>query len=400
MIQGIFASNQGIVGDRVGDFSSAILKYQPTGTALLLALTSGMNKAGAGDTVFTWFEDSHQAGRAATASGGTTTTVVVDDGSFYIPGTVLLVEETGEHMLCTAVAGNSLTVIRGLAGTTITSITNAMHTQQIGNAQEEASGMPTSVTQQGAPRMNYVQIFRNSWAISGTAKAIQFRTGNKLARNKKDCATYHAEDMERAFMWGRKHIGTLNGKQFRMTDGVKTQIEQYGGVVQSVASAAPGGSAIAGQFSRVDFEEFIRQVFATNIKGQPNERIALGGDNALAVLNQMTMLDGTYNISQGETKVGIAVTTISTPFGSLKLMTHPLMNENPMWRKELYVMHPGAIRKRVLRETNEEGYDENGKRRQAVDADEGVITTEAGVEVGGAKVMGILKNITKAVKSS
>ena len=394
MIQGIFASNQAIVGDRVGDFSSAILRYQPTGTALLLALTSGMTKAAAGDTVFTWFEDSHQAGRAAIASGGTATQIVVDDGSFYIPGTVLMVEETGEYLLVTAVAGNTLTVIRGLAGTNVTAVNNTMHVQQVGNAHEEASGMPTAVTQQGAPRLNYVQIFRNSWAISGTAKAVTYRTGSKLAKNKKECASFHAEDMERAFLWGRKHIGTLNGKQFRMTDGVKAQIENYGGIVESAATRGTPGD-----YSRADFEDFIRRVFATNIKGMPNERIALGGDQVLAVLNQMTMLDGTYNISAGETKLGIMVTTIQTPFGTLKLMTHPLMNENPTWQRELYVMHPGAIRKRTLRETNEEGYDENGKRIQGKDADEGVITTEAGIEVGGAKVMGILKNVNRAVPS-
>lgn len=395
MIQGIFASNQAIVGDRVGDFSSTILRYQPTGTSLLLALTSGMTKANAGDTVFTWFEDSHQSGRAAIADGGTTTQITVDDGSFYIPGTVLMIEETGEHALVTAVAGNVLTVIRGLAGTAIVAVNNTMHVQQIGNAHEEASGMPTAVTQQGAPRMNYVQIFRNSWAISGTAKAVAYRTGSKLAKNKAEAASFHAEDIERAILWGRKHIGTLNGKQFRMTDGVKAQIENYGGVVES---AATGG--VPGNYSRSDFEDFIRRVFASNVKGMPNERIALGGDQVLAVLNQMTMLDGTYTISQGETKVGIAVTTIQTPFGSLKLMTHPLMNENPMWQKELYVMHPGSIRKRVLRETNSEGYDENGKRIQGKDADEGVITSELGVEVGGAKIMGVLKNVSKAVKST
>lgn len=394
MIQGIFASNQGIVGDRVGDFSSAILRYQPTGTALLLALTSGMNKAAAADTVFTWFEDSHQTGRADVVSGGTATAIQVADGSFYIPGTVLMAEETGEYMLVTAVAGNALTVIRGLGGTTVTALNNTMHVQQVGNAHEEASGMPVAVTQQGAPRMNYVQIFRNSWAISGTAKAVSFRTGSKLAKNKKECASFHAEDMERAFVWGRSHIGTLNGKQFRMTDGIVAQIEKYGGIVES---AATGGTA--GDYSRADFEDFIRRVFATNVKGMPNERIAMGGDQVLAVLNQMTMLDGTYNISQGETKVGIAVTTIQTPFGTLKLMTHPLMNENPVWQRELYVLHPGAVRKRMLRETNEEGYDENGKRIQGKDADEGVITTEGGIELGGAKIMGILRNVRRAVKS-
>lgn len=398
MIQGIFASNNGIVGDRVGDFSSTILRMQPTGTSLLLALSSGMNKAGAGDTVFTWFEDSHQSGRTNIVSGdgaGLGPNLTVGDGSYYVPGSVAMIEETGEHVLVITVANNVLTVTRGLAGTAIVAVTNAMNLQQIGNAHEEASGMPVARTQQGAPRLNYTQIFRNSWAISGTAKAVQYRTGSKLARNKRDCASFHAEDMERAFMWGRKHIGVLNGKQFRTTDGVVTQIENYGGTVESAATGA-----VPGEFSRIDFEEFIRAVFSINVKGQPNERIALGGDQVLAVLNQMTMLDGTYNISAGESKVGIAVTTIQTPFGTLRLMTHPLMNENPMWSKELYVMHPGAIRKRVLRETNDEGYDANGKRIQGKDADEGVITTEAGIEVGAARTMGILRNVNKAVASA
>lgn len=392
MIQGIFASHQAIVGDRVGDFSSAILQYNPTGTALFLALTSGMPKAGAGDTVFTWFEDSHQPGRSAVTSGGTTTTVGVEDASYYVPGAVLLAEETGEHMLVTGSNGNDLTVIRGLGGTTITSLTSSHHVQQIGNAHEEGSERPTAKTQQGAPRLNYVQIFRNAWAITGTAKAVQYRTGNKLARNKKDAAMFHAEDMERAFLWGRKHIGTLNNKQFRMTDGLVSQIENYGGVVETAASGAT-----AGALSLEDFESFVRDVFSLNIKGQPNERVTLCGDQVLAVLQKLTRLNSDYSITQGETKLGIAVTSIQTVFGTLKFMTHPLMNESPHFQKELYVMHPGAIRKRTLRETNEEGYDKNGNRFNGQDADEGIITTETGLEVGGAKTMGIYRNITTAV---
>src|SRR3546814_4051596 len=99
------------------------------------------------------------------------TTVVVVACSFYTPNTLLQVEETGELMLFTSTAGNSLTVFRGLAGTSIVLITSAQNVQKLGNAFEEASDMPTAVTQQGHPRMNYTQIFRNGWAISGTAKA-------------------------------------------------------------------------------------------------------------------------------------------------------------------------------------------------------------------------------------
>lgn len=394
MIQGIFASNQGIVGDRVGDFASAILQINPTGTALMLALSSGMGKTGANDTIFHWFEDSHQTGRQNIASGGTTTTITVADATAYVPNQVCLVEETGEIVFVTAINGNALTVTRGMGGTSIVSVTSAMHLQSIGNAHPEAAGMPTAVTQNGVPRMNYTQIFRNAWAVSGTAKAVQFRTGNRVAKNKRDCALYHAEDMERAMIFGRKVVTQISGKPFRMTDGIQSQISQYGGMVKTVAVGAN-----TGQYSRLLLEEDIRQIFSKNVKGQPNERIAIGGDKWVAGLNQMAMLDGVYELSAGETVLGIKITKIQTPFGTLNLMTHPLFNENPTWQKDLMILHPGGIKRRMLRETHEEGYDADGKRIQGVDADQGVITTEMGVEVGAASTMAILRGFTKAVKS-
>jgi hypothetical protein len=398
MIQGIFMSNQGIVGDRVGDFSSAILQIAPTGTALMLALSSGMGKSSAQDTIFTWFEDAHQAGRTgvvSATSGGLGTSVVVEDGTMYVPGQVLLVEETGEVIYVTQTSGATLTVIRGIGGSSVVAITNAHHVQNIGNAHEEASNRPVAVTQQGVARSNLTQIFRNAWAVSGTTKAVKYRTGGKLAKNKADCALYHAEEIEKSFIWGRKHLSSLNGKPFRMSDGIVSQLQQYGGIVE----AAESGNN-AGDLSWIDFEDFIRRVFSTNVKGQPNERIAIGGDIVVAVLNQMARLDGTYNIAVNEEVLGIKITRLVTAFGSIKLMTHPLFNENPTWQKDLMVLHPGAIRKRVLRETEDEGYDANGRRFDGQDADEGIMTTELGFEVGAASTMGMLTNVTKAVASS
>lgn len=394
MIQGIFASNQGIVGDRVGDFASAILRIDPTGTALVLALSSGMGKSGAGDTIFHWFEDAHQTGRVAIVSGGTTTTIACADGTAYVPQDILMVESTGEIVLVTAVNGNDLTVTRGMGGTAIVSVTNVMFLQNIGNAHPEGAAMPTAVTQNGAPRMNYTQIFRNSWAVTGTAKAINFRTGNRVAKNKRDCALYHAEAMEKSMIFGRKHVTQIGGKPFRMTDGIYAQIEASGGLVKTVTDGTTPGN-----YSSILFDEDIRKIFSKNVKGQPNERIAIGGDKWISGINQMAKLDGTYNISQGETKWGIKITEVVTPFGTLKLASHPLFNENPTWQKNLMVLHPGGIKRRMLRETFEEGYDTNGNRIDGVDADQGVMTTEFGVEVGGASTMGLLNGFNKAVKS-
>lgn len=402
MIQGIYASNQGIIGDRVGDFASAMLQVNPTGTSLLLALTSGMNKESASDTIFNWFEDIHQSMRSQVTTGGNTsaTTIVVADGSLYVPQQVLLVEQTGEVLLVTATSGNSLTVIRGIGGTTAATITTSHFLQSIGNAQTESSDMPTPVTQQGIVRSNYTQIFRNAWGVSGTAKAVTYRTGSKVAKNKRDCATYHAEDIERAFIWGVKDVRVLSSKPFRMTDGLLSQISQYGGIVTTANSAAPGGSATAGQLSFSDFEDFMRQIFAKNVKSQPNERLCFGGDIALSQFNKMARLDGTYELYKEEEVLGIKIQTVVSQFGRLKIMTHPLMNENPTWQKELYVFHPGGLKKKVLREPEEEGYDAAGRRIAGKDADQGVITSEQAVACGAAQTMGIYRNISKGVASS
>lgn len=392
-IKGIFASHQGIVGERSGDFASAILRMYPEGNAPLFGVSAGIPTAGAADTTFHWYEDAHISGRMNCVSGALTTTVVVGDGSFYVPNQILLVEQTGEYLFVTAVAGNSLTVIRGMGGTTVVSITNAMFVQLIGNAHEEASTKPVAVAQQGVPRSNLTQIFRNAWAVSGTTKAVKYNTGDKLAKSRSECAQFHSEDMERSFIWGRKHLGTLNSKQFRMTDGIVAQIEQYGGNVETANSGA------AGWLTLKDLTSWVREVFSINVKGQPNERITFNGDIVLEVLNHMTLADSSYEIKVEETAVGIKVSKLVTAFGTLKMMTHPFMNESPVWNKEMYVLHPGGLRKRMLRPTFEDAYDKSGTRANGVDADEGLFTTEGGMEVGAARTMGIYRNITTAKAS-
>lgn len=386
-VPGIFASDQGIVGGRTGDFASAILKLHPTGSAPLLALSSGMSRQRANDTVVTWFEESKISGRTAVVSGSTTTTVVVADGSSYIPGVILFVEASGEYLQVTGVSGNSLTVVRGIGGTAIVSVDGTDFVVRVGNAHEEASGMPIPVVAQGNPRMNYTQIFRNSWAISGTAKAVRFHTGSQLAKNRMDAAFFHAEDIERAIIWSTKHIGVSAGRPFRIQDGINKQIEQYGGTI----------TAQGNNFSLGELRDFLRTIFATNVKGKPNERIAFAGDIALQTMNEAVRLDGQHQFVTEDNAFGLQFTTFISPFGRIKVLTHPLMNENPVWQEELYVYHPGAIRTRWLRATNSEGYDRDGLRISGKDADEGVITSEMCVEAAAAQTMGIFTGINAAV---
>lgn len=394
-VRGIFASHSGIVGDRQQDLAGRVLMTMPGGSAPLLALSSGMPSERASDTAFSWIEDSHITGNT-TVNGtvnSSATSVVVGDANVWTPNTIIMNEVTGEHILITAISGNTCTIVRGIGGTTAATLTNNDTLQSIGTAHAEGSGKPDPVAQRGQSITNYVQIFKNGWAITGTAEAIDFTTGSQLALNKEQCFAYHAEDIERAFLWGKKDVRVISNKQLRLTNGVLAQISQSGGLVEA---ANIGGS---GQMSLKGLQNFFRRIFDYRVKGMPNERIAFTGSGVVELIQNMALRDGTYNIEANETSWGIQIVKLNFFNGSVTLMVHPLMIENAIWQKELYVLHPGLIKKRVLRDSWSEEFSPKKQNNAGLDATEGYLAIEMGVETKGARTMGVMTNIATAVAS-
>lgn len=387
-VKGVFASDQNIDGTRAGDFASGILQVFPTGTAPLFALTAGMESKDARDTTVTWFEENKITGRSGITTGiadtTTTTGLVATDASSYVVGSILLVEETGEYLFVTAVSGNNLTVTRGFAGSTAANITTSHNLQELGKSFEEGSDRPTAVANIGLPRFNYVQIFRNTWDVTLTAQAVDYRTGDLRAKNERDCAFFHAEDIEKGIIFGRRSIGIRNNRPFRTMDGINTQI--------TTNVTAAGATT-----SYAQLDTFFKDVFAKNIRGKPNERIAFTGNLGLSVLNNVALIHAntSMNLTPGQTEFGMNVHTWITPYGTVKLMTHPLMVESPFWTGDLNIYHPGAIRTRYLRRTTIDNDDASGTRAGR-DANSGVYTTEMCVEYMAEATGGRLTGIQDA----
>lgn len=390
-VKGIFLSDSNIQGSRVGDFASGLLQTEQAGSAPLLSLSAGMNSADATDVVVTWFEENNLAGRVLVTDDNSSsdTAITLQKADEVTANTIFLVESTGEYIYVESVTGLVATITRGFGGTTPAAINGAtagapgyVGIQRISTAFEEGSSKPTSIANLGFPRFNYMHLFRNSWDVTGTAKAIQHHTGDVVAKNKRDAASLHAVDMERAILFSRKAVGTQNGKPFRTMDGV---IPQLSSNVQ-----AAGGTTT---WEAVDL--FLENVFARNIKGQPNERIAFCGNQCLRVLNGIAKLDGQMNIEVGEPSFGIKVMKWITPFGDISLMTHPMLSESPLWTKDMLVLHPGAMRTRYLRRTHEDNNDMDGSRA-GVDADFGVLTTEMCVEYRAEATGGYMTGFTAA----
>jgi len=395
-IRGIFTAHSSIVGDRVGDLASRVLMHMPQGTAPLLALSSGMPKRPAKDLSFSWIEDSHISG-ATTASaaalvGAVTFNVV--DSNLWVPNTVLLNTASNERMLVTSVTGNAVTVIRGFSGTTAVAIVAGDFIHSVGTMFAEGSGKPVAIAQRGESRTNYVQIFKNGWSVTGTAKAVSFNSGSQVAINRQQAIAYHSEDIEKAFLLGKKGYMQIAGQSMFSSDGVYEQVQGYGGLVES---ALVGG--VAGQMNMTALLDFLRRIFIVNVAGAPNERIGFTSSLVLQHINTMARMDTTYNVQQGNEAdtFGFVVTTITGLNGKLKLLTHPMFDDLSL--DDVLVLHPQFIAKRELREIEMHEFTTENDRNNGIDADDGHVLSQLGFEVGGTRTMGLLRGITTPVVS-
>jgi hypothetical protein len=229
--------------------------------APLTALTSVMKNRKVDDPVWHWWEKQLNNRRflltadLAAQAGGAAASITVD--ATYNPSTgvkkndLLLVEHTGEIMRVSAdpTATNTIAVVRGVqtagAGTALTVAGAGVnpYVQVIGSAFEEGSDAPTGVNFDPNERNNQTQIFRSTLEATRTATQTRLRTGDQVAEAKRECLEYFSVDMERAFWFGKKGTSTINGKPWRATAGVMSQIETASGANIITADTTTGVDA-------------------------------------------------------------------------------------------------------------------------------------------------------------
>lgn len=386
MIKGIFNSDSGIQGETAPGFASAILRTQVGGTAPLLALSAGMKSQDlSGVWSVMWIGEQHNTGRlqvAANVASATTTSITLKDASSVLPNQFYLVEATGERIFVIDVSGNVLTVVRGFQDTTskAAAIATDAYIQRIGTAFPEASNAPSSAYELGMPDYNVTQIVRTGWDVSNTAAVITYKTGARVANSIKQAGQFHAEDIERILWYGRRFMMKAGGKPFRTMGGVEFFNTQN---ITTVASNGTTG------FS--DINSFLETIFTRNIDGQPNERLAFCGNTVISVINEIVKDNSQMNITPGITDYGMRVLNWMCPFGSISLMTHPMFNQNAVWSRNLWLLHPASMVLRYLRRTMPYAITGDG-----VDAQRGGFTTELTAEFHAPDCNGAMLNVHEA----
>ena len=375
-------------------FSGMIARFMPMGDAPLFGLTSMLKTETALQFQHGYFSKTMIFPSVTLSAQAAAADVVLNVTSTanIVPGMLLRPDGAStELMLVEGVIGTAqLVVRRGVGSVAPAIIPISTLCIQVGNASEEASTRPLAVSIQTVLQTNFTQIFRNTWAVSGTAAETKMIAGDgNVSESKMDCAALHSSDIEKAIIWGQKYLGTKNNQLFHTMDGI----------VSIVGTQAPANVTTLGATTNfTQLETALDPTF--NVRTDQmvgNERIMLVGGVAKRVLNNIGRLNGTYQLMEGMTEFGLQFTTMRMTRGLFRIIEHPLLNawgSSSSYAKMAIVVDMASFNLAYLGNRKTKAFDVIGE--DGVDAVGGTLTTELTCLIKNPAAFAILYNFTAA----
>jgi len=406
MTTGVFNTGNFATDLAAKSFAAMITRLMPGGNAPLFGLTSMLTDETALQVEHGFFSKTMvfpelKINLAAGFLAGDTV-LIVDTTVNALPGMIMRIERTGENIIINTVnSATTVSVTRSVGTVAAAAINDDDDLYQVGNAFEESSNRPTANNIIPVRVTNLTQIFRNTWAISGSAQATQVIAGDSTdAENRQDAAAFHATDIEKAIFFGQKSQGTRNGQPFRTMDGLLNMIETPGNYPASFGGAT--NSFTAGATTNwTQLEGFLNPVFdqVTDPKGG-NERVLFCGGDAKVVLNNIGRLNGTYQLMDGQTNFGLQFSTLTISRGKYRIVEHPLFNTNSDWAKMAVGVDLPTFRLAYLAGRKTQNMEFNTKGQQAadngIDAVGGTLTTEVTTVIKNVPANVVIRNLTAA----
>lgn len=385
-IQGLRGTGQFDTDHRPTNYREAFTMLEPNGDAPLNALLAMASSESTDDPKYNNFRD-ELPDRVMTVNGaiadtvtGAITLVDSEENKFAIAGAILINSETGEVMHVTTSANNtSVTVTRNIGGTTH-QIADAAELFVAGFAAKEGADTPTPISFDAVVAYNYTQIFRTAFSVSGTLDKTYLRTGDKYGEAMEKALKLHMGDIERAMLFGTRHIADANtAEPTRYTGGFINQIT-------GVTDAASGFGA-ANTITEDEFDRFlINTVFAYGSK----EKLCFVGPTIAGHLQAIGK--NRWNPTQVEGSYGVNFTRYRTFAGDLLVHLHPQFRKIPGMQDGMIMIDFPFLKYRYMegRDTalleNRQGNGEDRKKSEYM--------TECGLELTQDKVHHYLKGWT------
>ncbi|MHC4573045.1 MAG: SU10 major capsid protein [Planctomycetota bacterium] len=214
------------------DVSDLIGIISPYETPLLDALGDPMREATS--THHEWLEDELLPNKDAIDDSTYTdpssdTDFVVDNGSRFRVGDQIQVEGSEELMLVTGINGDTLTVVRGYAGTTAENLADNQIINILGNAALEGADKPSARFTNRSRCGNYTQIFTATVEVSGTDMAAsQLGLADEMDYQKQERLREMIRDLENTVVNG--------GQPGSNPEGSGTVRRSMKGIIQHVST--------------------------------------------------------------------------------------------------------------------------------------------------------------------
>lgn len=402
MSTGIF-STAGFTQDLAAkSFAGMITRLMPNGQAPLFGMTAMLPEETALQVEHGFFTKTMlfpALNLDAAVANATDTTFTVASTANVLPGMLMRAQSTGEVVIINQVLSATQVLVGRGVGSTAAAIADNVNLYQVGNAFEESSIRPNALQINPVRITNYTQIFRNTWALSGSAQATQVIAGEStIQENRQDCAAFHAADIEKALFFGTKSQGTRNGQPFRTMDGLLNIVSNLTYYPSSFSAVNVFTAAATTNFTQL--EAMLDPVFnQTTDPKAGNQRVLFVGGTARKVINNIGRLNATYMINNGETGYGLQFGKFNIARGSFNMVEHPLFNSNADWAKQAVAVDLSTFRVAYLggRKTKKEEFNVSGQAvDNGIDAVGGTLTSELTCVVKNPPANAWIKDLTLA----
>jgi hypothetical protein len=400
--------------ERPKNFREGVLRYNPSGTAPIFALSSQAQRKSksTNDPEFSWWSEGNVITRLQVngTHAATDTLINVDSvdpsaanfaanrgtATNLKNGDILLVEPTADnatfnHELVEVegvLSDGQFNVRRGAGGTTAATIADNVWLLLISSAYAEGTGVPQATSRNPIKQSNYTQIFKDTYELTGTADKTFTRTGPAWSEDKKRKMWDHSQKIEWSILFGRPAETTgVNGKPKRFMGGIRYFLPSTNVTVFS------------GAVTPASFLAAVAPVFEFESTGAGETRMAFAGIGAIMELSKVfqNVANGFNffgNSRDNTVKVfGYDFMEFHTPNGKIMIKSHPLLSRHPLYRNSMFIIDFDALSYVPMKDRDTKSFDDVQNKDE--DLRRGYVQTEASIEVHfGGLTMAYLGNIS------
>lgn len=361
------------------DMSDIISVLQPSAAPLTVLLSRLQKSEVAKNPKFEWMEDDllpwFDAIDNATGYDAATTTLKVDNAQYFTEWDIVHVPRTGENMRVTGkdVNNNTITVVRGFGTTAAAPLVDNDPLLILGSAAQEGGLGRKPNIQNPVAVFNYTEIFKTSFGVTRTQQHTAVYGSKELARQAALKGIEHRVAIERAFLFGQKHLAYApDGQAIRTTAGILSFLTSN---VWTVANPV----------TEQDFNYWLEDLFRYGSKtkylfASPRWCSTIDGWGRDKL--RMLPTDKTY---------GIAISEYLSTHGRLRVINHPLL-EGEIYGGYAIALDLEFVKRRPLEgadtvlQTNIQENDRDGRKDQYL--------TEIGLELRLPKAHGVAKGLS------